>query len=64
MWAVFGIPRDEFMDYPITEFQLLCNQAVNISGFWATGDLQTQTQKDEIDLLKAQYKELKRKGLL
>lgn len=64
VWATFGINKTDFLEYPVREFNLLINQAINIGAYWATGDLQTRTGKDELDLLKGQYRELKSKGLL
>jgi len=62
--ATFHIEREKVFDLPITEFNTLINQAVNIGGFWGTGHLQMQTESDKMDLLKAQYRELKKKGIL
>ena len=61
---IFNLKYDEVLNMPATLYAELGGQAVNIGAFLATGELKTTTAREDVDKLRAQYKEIKERGLI
>ena len=62
--SVFNIPMEKTGQMGIDVFRQLVNEAINMGIFLATGKLELQTAKTKEEIMRLQYDELKRKGIL